>query len=170
MAVSVGLVLLMVVPAVAHGPCRCLSPSSGPPGQLVEVPRSYDAIEVLWNPDPRDLHITALVGTKWHRLYRANERTLSLARRAQPGALRFRVPKAPPGRYLVVIFDPSEGRPREHFTWASFDVSSPLPLTGDQAGAWLLSGAGFLIAGLALAAASKLHRARSNGHVPGQGA
>ena len=50
------------------------------------------------------------------------------------GAKAFRIPRVPVGRYLVVIFDPSEGWPRHHYTWTTFAVTSPstLPHTGSQ--------------------------------------
>lgn len=132
--------------AAAHGPCGCLSPPGGLPGTRVRVPSSYGAVEVLWNPDPRRLGNPALRGSRWSRLFRPDRDTMSLARRDRPGAIAFDVPRVPPGRYLVVIFDLSEGGPRNHYTWETFAVgpAPALPATGGGAAVvpWALAVAG----------------------------
>jgi hypothetical protein len=55
-----------------------------------------------------------------------------VARREDPGAITFGVPQVPEGKYLVVIFDLSEGGPRHHYTWDTMTVTrmAPLPSTG----------------------------------------
>lgn len=125
--------------AAAHGPCLCLSPSSGAPGTRVQTPSSYHSVEVLWNPDPRELINPALLGSKWGRLFQPDLRTISLARQEEPGAMNFQVPHVPDGRYLVVMFDLGEGGPRHHYTWDTFTVarSAPMPVTGQRTAEWL---------------------------------
>lgn len=126
-------------PASAHGPCHCLAPSEGPPGTTVRIPRSYGAVEVLWNPDPDRLGNPALAGSRWERYFHRDLETTSVARRRAPGAIGFEVPHVPEGRYLVVIFDLSEGGPRHHYTWSTFRVERPavIPYTGFEPAAWL---------------------------------
>ena len=147
-------VVLTTSTAAAHGPCHCLSPSAGPPGTIVSVPESYGAVEVLWNPNPRRLGNPALVGSKWGRLFDPDARTTSLAKQDDPGGIEFEVPRVPDGRYLVVIFDLSEGGPRNHYTWGTFSVERGpiLPATGaglaDAMGAALVA----IVAGIVLGA------------------
>jgi hypothetical protein len=126
-------------PAAAHGPCQCLSPFEGPPGTTVRIPRSYRPVEVLWNPDPDGLSNPALAGGKWERYFHRELDTTSLARQTEPGAINFEVPKVPDGRYLVVIFDLSEGGPRHHYTWSTFrvDRSAVIPYTGFEPTGWM---------------------------------
>lgn len=60
---------------------------------------------------------------------------MSVARQEKPGAITFTVPHVPDGEYLVVIFDLSEGGPRNHYTWNTFTVKrdAALPVTGSGA-------------------------------------
>lgn len=127
-------VVLNASAAAAHGPCYCLSPSKGTPSTLVKVPASYGAVEVLWNPNPRELGQPALVGSPWARFFHPDRRTISVARQPEPGPISFRVPNAPVGRYLVVIFDLSEGGPRNHYTWHTFAIQrrALLPTTASN--------------------------------------
>lgn len=127
---TVVMIVFSPYPAVAHGPCHCLSPKAAAPGTTVQVPASYGAVEVLWNPNPRDLSNPALIGSRWARFVHTNRRTISVARQNEPGAISFEVPHAPEGKYLVVIFDLSEGGPRNHYTWDTLTITSPLPSTG----------------------------------------
>jgi hypothetical protein len=125
-------VALNPLPAKAHGPCRCLSLDEAPPGTVIKIPASYGAVEVLWNPNPQELSNPALVGSRWARFFHPDRRTTSVARQPEPGAIRFSVPRVPDGKYLVVIFDLSEGGPRNHYTWNTFTVrrGARLPATG----------------------------------------
>lgn len=129
---TVVMIVFSPYPAVAHGPCHCLSPKAAAPGTTVQVPASYGAVEVLWNPNPRDLSNPALVGSRWARSFHSDRRTISLARQKKPGAISFELPQVPEGKYLVVIFDLSEGGPRHHYTWDTLTITrmSPLPSTG----------------------------------------
>lgn len=162
--VSSALLLLLLAPmhaALAHGPCHCLTPSAGPPGTQVEIPASYGAVEVLWNPDPTDLSNPALSGSKWERFFHPNSSTQSLSRQSDPGPIDFRVPPVPDGKYLVVIFDLSEGDPRHHYTWGVFSVQpeTVLPRTGTTPDALVLLSATLISlgAGISFAARVKGH-------------
>lgn len=57
---------------------------------------------------------------------------MSVAKRDDPGRIEFEVSGVPDGRHLVVIFDLSEGGPRNHYTWGTFSVERgpTLPATG----------------------------------------
>lgn len=138
--------------ANAHGPCYCLSPSAATPGTIVRVPGSYGAVEALWNPDPSELSNPALVGSPWARHFDPKLDTLSLARQEKPGPISFTVPRVPDGKYLVVIFDLSEGGPRHHYTWSTFTVrrAGALPFTGFATIPWLAINMMFLAIGLLL--------------------
>ena len=50
-----GLGLVLALPAVAHGPCNCVTPPSGPPGTRVTI--AYPIYKVIFNPDRSDLAI-----------------------------------------------------------------------------------------------------------------
>ena len=72
-------------------------------------------------------------------------------RQHEPGSLQFTVPRVRPGRYVVVVFDASEGRPRHHYTWSTFTVlpaSSELPVTGE--GTVYLVAAGLMVIAIGL--------------------
>jgi hypothetical protein len=83
--------------------------------------------KVVFNPDRTDL----LIGPKslWrdHRpgiaptvVFRKAYRYADLPLR---GPVEFQVPEAPPGRYLVSVYDGSEGG--VHYTWETFRVTEP---------------------------------------------
>ncbi len=108
--------------ALAHGPCGCLTPASGPPGTTVTTRGAY---KVVLNPDRTDLGIGPESLWQDHQpgvtptmVYRKSYRysDLPLTRR-----VRFRVPAVPPGRYLVSIYDGGEGG--AHYTWEYFAVT-----------------------------------------------
>ena len=122
----VALVLAVYAPgdeaAFAHGPCGCLTPASGPPGTTVTAAAA--AYKVVFNPDRTDLPITQSLWRE-HRPGVAPSvvlrKTYSYSDLPLTGPVEFRVPAAPPGRYLVSIYDGSEGG--AHYTWEYFRVT-----------------------------------------------
>ena len=109
------LLLFAAEPAAAHGPCTCLDRFAGAPGQRVEV--LSRSIRGVLNPrraqipyGPRDLWADRRAGVRPRTLYRSR----------RPRRHTFRVPSVPPGRYVIAIFDGSEGG--SHYTWARFRV------------------------------------------------
>jgi hypothetical protein len=108
--------------ARAHGPCGCLTPASGPPGTTVSTSAAY---KVVFNPDRTDLGLGPESLWRHHQpgvtpkaVYRSTYRysALPLTR-----PVEFRIPAAPPGRYLVSIYDGGEGG--AHYTWEYFRVT-----------------------------------------------
>ena len=129
-------------PASAHGPCACLMPASGATGTTVSA--ATGAYKVVFNPDRTDLGIGPPSLWAAHRpgvvptvVFRSEYKYSDLPLR---GPVEFRVPVAPPGRYLVSIYDGSEGG--AHYTWEYFRVnerqapttaSAPHSGSGDEA-------------------------------------
>ena len=105
------LLLLAAAPAIAHGPCGCLTPSTVRPGDIVRVHNA--TLRVVWNPGRRELAI----GPRplWREQQRGQPSHELLRRRSPAKRSRFRVPEAPPGRYLIAVFDGTEGG--AHYTW-----------------------------------------------------
>ena len=110
-------------PVLAHGPCGCLTPASGPPGTTVSS--AYPAYKVVFNPDRTDLSIGPESLWQEHRsgvapavVFRKTYRYSDLP---LTGPVEFRVPTASPGRYLLSIYDGSERG--AHYTWEYFRVS-----------------------------------------------
>lgn len=124
LAVLLALVAAGAAPARAHGPCLCLHPVLVEPGEG-RVTAGTPAFRVILNPRPRELGIApdALASA-----YRVASPTLTLLDRSRRKPLRrwsFRVPDVPPGVYLVLIFDGSEGG--AHSTWDYLHVAGPAP-------------------------------------------
>jgi hypothetical protein len=163
--------------ASGHGPCGCLTPASGPAGTTVSA--SSPAYKVVFNPDRTDLAIGPRLLWRDHRpafaptvVFRTTYRYSDLP---PTGPVDFQVPAAPPGRYLVSIYDGSEGG--SHYTWEYFRVTerrvgppatrasatSP-PATAEAPGPSLLAsvivGVAALLVGLVLGAggARRCHR------------
>lgn len=125
-------------PALGHGPCGCLTPASGPPGTTVSG--GAGAYKVVFNPDRTDLLIGPKSLWRQHRpghtpsvVYR---KTYSYSDLPLTGPVDFRVPSVRPGRYLVSIYDGSEGG--AHYTWEYFRVTErqaedAAPEASDQA-------------------------------------
>lgn len=106
--------------AVAHGPCRCLDPPVSEAGGRVRIASEagigqarrdvYPAYRVIFNPRPRDLGIAPSYLASAYRADVPTTTVLSRPRRRPTRRGRFRVPaNTPPGVYLVLIFDGSEG-------------------------------------------------------------
>jgi hypothetical protein len=118
------LAVLAAVPAVAlaHGPCRCLEPASGPPG--TEVRADYPIYKVIFNPDRADLTIGPESLWRRHRpgppvtVYR---QTWRYSRRPPNQGGTFTIPRAAPGRYLVALYDGGESG--MHYSWETFTVT-----------------------------------------------
>jgi hypothetical protein len=122
--------LALAPAAAAHGPCQCLTPSSGPPGTRVRA--MYPLYKVVFNPDRTDLGIgpeplwalhrpgvpLVVLGRRWHYA------DLPL----DPGS--FTIPPARPGRYLIALYDGGEGG--SHYSWASFRVRAGRPPPADR--------------------------------------
>jgi len=116
----------------AHGPCDCLGARVVQPGAQVRIVGSdgrqaggtgYPAYRVVFNPRPADLGIAPayLAGA-----YRADGPSATVLSRAPTDPTRrgrFRVPRdAPPGLYMVLIFDGEEGG--AHNTWDYLHVTA----------------------------------------------
>lgn len=125
-----GCVIALVVVALAsapewahpHGPCGCLAPASGPVGTAVST---WAAYKVVFNPDRTDLGIGPKSLWQDHRpgvtptvVFRKAYMYSDLPLRRP---VRFRVPAVTPARYLVSIYDGSEGG--AHYTWDYFEVT-----------------------------------------------
>ena len=109
-------------PAYAHGPCDCLTPPAGPPGTTVSTWAGY---KVVFNPDRTDLPTGPRPLWQEHRpgitptvVFRE---TYSYADLPLKRPVEFRVPEVPTGRYLVSVYDGSEGG--AHYTWEHFEVT-----------------------------------------------
>jgi hypothetical protein len=114
---------IALAPAWGHGPCDCLTPASGPAGTAVSA--AAGAYKVVFNPDRTDLAIGPKALWRDHRpdvapivVFRTTYRYSDLPLGAP---VDFRVPKVSPGRYLVSIYDGSEGG--AHYTWEYFRVT-----------------------------------------------
>lgn len=104
--------------AAAHGPCTCVFPAVVEPGDEV---RAGPAYLVVWNPT-RDWFVGGAGSPSLASAHRrdAPSRVVMLRDRPpyphRPRRARFRVPRdSPPGLYLALIFDGSEGG--SHATW-----------------------------------------------------
>jgi hypothetical protein len=125
-ATSAVLITTLVAPttAAAHGPCDCLVPMLGKPGERVRIART-PAYRVIFNPRPR-AYGSAMRQAGYQSAYqpRAPSATVVSRRRTSPARdLVFRVPDVQPGVYLVLIFDGSELG--QHTTWAYYHVLGP---------------------------------------------
>jgi hypothetical protein len=110
-------------PASAHGPCGCLTPASGPAGTTVSAASA--AYKVVFNPDRTDLGIGPKSLWRDHRpdvaptvVFRT---TYAYSDLPLTGPVEFQIPTTPRGRYLVSIYDGSEGG--AHYTWDYFRVT-----------------------------------------------
>ena len=118
--------------APAHGPCNCSFPQLGDPGARVTT-RS-PAYKIVFNPRPSD-YVTEMRSVGYASAYQPTAPTSTVMSRPVDDPVRrasFRVPEVPPGVYLVLIFDGSEGG--THTTWDYFHVLGPAPATSTAAG------------------------------------
>jgi hypothetical protein len=128
--------LMLPAFARAHGPCNCSFPQLGDPGARVTT-RS-PAYKIVFNPRPTD-YVTEMKSAGYASAYQPGAPTATVMSRPVDDPVRrasFRVPEVPPGVYLVLIYDGSEGG--THSTWDYFHVlgAAPAPRTAsDRAGA-----------------------------------
>jgi hypothetical protein len=127
------LVFLAVgAPAQAHGPCYCLSTTGIRPAQRITVARNYRVTKAVWNPNPFKLTNPALALLYNGKFYHRREKTLTLLRRTHPerGANLTVPSKVRPGKYLLALFDGTEGG--THYTWDVVKVKplGEMPATG----------------------------------------
>lgn len=119
--------------AMAHGPCNCSFPQLGEPGAKVTV--RTQAYKIVFNPKPRN-YGPAMRDTGYASAYQPAAPTRTLLSRAVRNRARrasYRVPAVPPGIYLVLIFDGSEGG--WHSTWDYFHVLGAAPSAAERPGA-----------------------------------
>ena len=122
--------------AEAHGPCSCLFPIVARPGTAVEA--DVSAYRIVLNPPARFFRGGA-GPPELASGYRADAPTTEVLRRPRPAGRAVRraggswcPDDTPPGIYLVLIFDGSEGG--QHATWDYLHVPDP-PLD-PAAGEW----------------------------------
>ena len=118
------LAAVAAVPAVAlaHGPCGCLEPASGPPGTRVRA--DYPIYKVIFNPDRTDLSIGPENLWRRHRggpPVTVHRSTWRYSRRPPNRGGTFVIPRAAPGRYLVALYDGWESG--VHYSWETFTVT-----------------------------------------------
>jgi hypothetical protein len=126
--------------AMAHGPCNCSFPQVGQPGAKVTV--RTQAYRIIFNPTPRN-YGPAMRDTGYASAYQPEAPTRTLLSRAVQSPARrasYRVPAVPPGVYLVLIFDGSEGG--SHSTWDYFHVLGAAPSAAEPPAAVERPGAG----------------------------
>ena len=116
-AASMSVLLRLVVPAAAHGPCGCVSPAVTRPGE--QLVSSVPTIKIVWNPIRDDLFIGPYYLARDHV---TGQPRVVLQDQPQPASATFRVPLTAPGRYLVLLYDGTEGG--VHYSWDYIRVRS----------------------------------------------
>jgi hypothetical protein len=102
--------LMTAVPAAAHGPCGCIRPAAARPGE--QLVSTVPTIKLIWNPVPSDL----LIGPDYlGRDHVDGQPRVVLQEQPQPAVASFQVPATAPGRYLVLMYDGTEGG--VHYSW-----------------------------------------------------
>lgn len=115
--------------SLAHGPCgdHCLSALSGAPGETVDILQP-EAVLVIWNP-PHNIMALGIPGqdkkcdnrcASQKPIYHLDQQTIIMHRSETPSLVKFDVPDAEPGRYVIAIYDGSESG--LHYTWTIFEV------------------------------------------------
>lgn len=102
--------------ASAHGPCRCLPPEVRP-GDAIVI---NNVFRVVWNPTRRDIYYVQPALIAAHVDGTPREVLLDRDRGDARKRARLVVPNVPAGRYLVLMYDGSEGG--AHYTWDSVTV------------------------------------------------
>jgi hypothetical protein len=148
--------LMTAVPAVAHGPCGCIRPVTATPGE--RLVSTYPTIKIVWNPIPEDL----LIGPDYlGRDHVDGQPRVVLQKQPQPASASFQVPATAPGRYLVLLYDGTEGG--THYSWDYITVR-PAPRSATSTGPFVVASApprqggrgGLALAGLSAALLSLL--------------
>jgi hypothetical protein len=159
-------VLFSSPPAAAHGPCpRCIEPSTARADSKLRV--DYPTFRAVWNPTRRVLTMGPRPNCYgcnlrlWRFHVEDSPSSIVYDGIRQPGFV-FRAPDIEPGRYLVALFDGSEGG--THYTWDFVTLEAGLPekAADDGLPGWAIGvavGAGVLIA--AAAAVALRYRGRS---------
>ena len=149
-SVSLAILALATLPARAHGPCgavgsSCLEPYEGPPGTVVTTV-DFEGVLALWNPRPNVLALGVPGSSKVcdiecaaaKPVYHLDLPMVVLDQAPDRSRLQFVVPDVPPGKFVVVMYDGSEGG--FHYTWDTFKVAAQSPNTeltrGDEPGTW----------------------------------
>lgn len=109
--------------AQAHGPCECL-PREVRPGQVMVV---GSVARAVWNPTRRDILYREPALIAAHVNGAPRKVLLDRDRRQARRPARLVVPDAPAGRYLVLLFDGTEGG--AHYTWDTVTVRGRPPTT-----------------------------------------
>ena len=108
-------------PHSRHGPCGCITPTAATPGE--QLVSTYPTIKIVWNPVPADFLIGPDDLTRAHV---SGQPRLVLQEQPRPSPATFRVPATAPGRYLVLLYDGTEGG--GHYSWDYITVrSGPRP-------------------------------------------
>lgn len=115
-------------PASAHGPCQgCIEPQRARVGETVRV--DYPTYLAIWNPrkpvltkGPKpDCYGCGL--ELWKDRVRGVASQVVFEQRPRVSEFQFEIPDVPPGRYLVALFDGSEGA--GHYSWNFVTVEGP---------------------------------------------
>lgn len=123
LAVALVVLALSAAPgAHAHGPCHCTTPVAEP-GQAIATGPAY---LVVWNPKP--YYYAGAAGFRYLASGRRDDAPSGVVLERprptyprQPPRGRFRIPRdTPPGIYVALIFDGSEGG--QHATWDHVQV------------------------------------------------
>jgi hypothetical protein len=109
-----------VLAANAHGPCpTCVEPARVSPGDTLTI--NYPTYKAILNPTRRQLTLGpkpncygCLLGLWKDRVRGVPSVSLGTWRPPRP-SLRLDTPAVPTGRYLIALFDGSEGG--THYTW-----------------------------------------------------
>jgi hypothetical protein len=155
-AVILFVFLATASPAVGQERCpRCIEPSDARVDSKLRV--GHPTERAIWNPPPR-----LLSPRQAHFHVDGSPSVVAYDGIRQPGFV-FRAPDVEPGRYLVALFDNSEGN--TGYTWDLVKLEAGLPEEAPTDGMpeWAVAlaiGAGVLLAGAA--AAARIYRGRSS--------
>jgi hypothetical protein len=151
-AVAAGLGLLPAT-AAAEGPCpHCIEPSTARADSKMRV--DYPTLRAIWNPPRRLLTQGPKPGCYgcslglWH-FHKKNSPSVVVFNGPREPGFVFRAPDVKPGRYLVALFDGSQGG--THYTWDFVTLQGGLPekAADDGMPGWVIAvaiGAGLLVA------------------------
>lgn len=149
LALAVGFVALVPI-AEAHGPCpTCLRPHRASANE--EVSLDYPTVKAVLNPTRRQLTPGPKPNCYGCRLELWRERVAGQpaitlgAWQERRSEATVRIPDIPAGRYLVALFDGSEGG--THYTWTYIEVESGTEDAGRHAAVILSSATLILLMG-----------------------
>ena len=120
------LAVLQCGTAAAHGPCNgCVAPSNAQPGQRIKV--DYSTYLAIWNPGKAPLTKGPTPNCYGCQLGLRRDHVsgtpaiIVFEHRPRAPEFSFAVPDVPPGKYLIALFDGSEGG--GHYTWSYVTVA-----------------------------------------------